>query len=148
MSSVFGQQFSQIPANKLWTNINNITSSIVDSNNNIVSWLQPYNGTATWTASNWTALGLLSTPGSAVLRDMGRTVYVPSPTIPTAVGSQSTILRSVQLVTQGTAGYYGTGNSAACIQGSDSDFFTGYIRLGAQTYGGGGSGATAVARIN
>jgi len=148
MSSVFGQKFSQIPANKLWTNINNITSTIVDSNNNIVPWLQPYNGTANWNAANFAVLGALSTPGAAVIRDMGRNVYIPDPNIASAVGGTSTVLRSIQVVVPGTNGYYGTGDSAACIAGSDSDYFGGYIRVGGQTYGGGTGVPTAVARIN
>jgi len=138
--------YKQIPGNKLWTNITSITSSIVDSNNNIVSWLQAYNQTAANTS--YLALGLCSTPGSAVLRDMGRTIVLPNPTTPTSVADTSTLLRSVQLVTTGTNGYYGTGNAANCVAGSDSDYFTGYIRLGGQTYGGGNGVPTPVARIN
>jgi hypothetical protein len=134
--------FSQIPANKLWTNLSDIRSTIVDSNNNPVPWV---------VASQ--AQYYLSTPGAAVLRDMGRNVYLPNPTVASAVGSQSTILRRVQLVTSGqnvlgAAGYYGTGNSALSGAGSDTDYYCGYIRLGGQTYAGGGSGFTAVARIN
>jgi hypothetical protein len=142
MTSVIGG-FNQIPANKLWTNILSLTSSIVDSNNNLVPWLSPNGGT-----QNWAALGLASTPGAAVLRDMGRNVYIPDPNVATTVGSQSTVLRRVQLLPTGANGYYGTGNAAGCLAGSDTDYFTGYIRLGGQTYGGGNGVPTPVARIN
>ena len=133
--------YSQIPANKLYINITDIRSTIVDSNNNPAPWV---------TAS---AASGLNTAGGAVLRDMGRNVYLPDPNVASAVGSQSTILRRVQLVTSGqnvlgAAGYYGTGNSALSGAGSDTDYYCGYIRLGGQTYAGGGSGFTAVARIN
>jgi hypothetical protein len=79
---------------------------------------------------------------------MGRYIYRPDPTVPTSVGSQSSIMRKVQLVTQGTNGYYGTGNSGVAVAGSGTDFFTGYIRLGGQTYGGGTGVPTGVARLN
>ena len=135
MTSIAGK-YAQIPANKLYINIVNIMSSIVDSNNVPVPWVVA------------PAAGPLSTAGSAVLRDMGRYIYKPDPTIPTAVGSQSSILRKVQLVTQGVNGYYGTGNVNVAVPGSGTDFFTGYIRLGGQTYGGGTGVPTGVARLN
>jgi hypothetical protein len=128
--------YAQIPANKLYINIVNIMSTIVDSNNVAVPWVVA------------PAAGPLSTAGAAVLRDMGRYVYRPDPNVPTSVGSQSSILRKVQLVTQGTNGYYGTGNSGVAVPGSGTDFFTGYIRLGGQTYGGGTGVPTGVARLN
>ena len=129
--------YAQIPANKLYINITNIMSSIVDSNNVPVPWVVA------------PAAGPLSTAGSAVLRDMGRYIYRPDPTIPTSVGSQSSILRKVQLVTQGSLnGYYGTGDLPICVPGSATDYFTGYIRLGGQTYGGGTGVPTGVARLN
>ena len=135
MTSISGT-FAQIPANKLYINIVNIMSSIVDSNNVPVPWVVA------------PAAGPLSTAGAAVLRDMGRYIYRPDPTIPTAVGSQSSILRKVQLVTQGVNGYYGTGNIGVAVAGSGTDYFTGYIRLGGQTYGGGTGVPTGVARLN
>ena len=128
--------YAQIPANKLYINIVNIMSTIVDSNNVAVPWVVA------------PAAGPLSTAGAAVLRDMGRYVYRPDPNVPTSVGSQSSILRKVQLVTQGTNGYYGTGNSGVAVAGSGTDFYTGYIRLGGQTYGGGTGVPTGVARLN
>jgi hypothetical protein len=137
MSSVFTQGFSQLPANKLYINLININSTIVDSNNVPVPWLvyQP-------------VAGPLSTAGAVVLRDMGKNVYLPDPTVTTGVGANSTILRRVQLVTTGTNGYYGTGNTSVAVAGSGTDFFTGYIRLGGQTYGGGTGIPTGVARLN
>ena len=142
MTSI-GRNWNQIQPNKLWTNITSIASSIVDSNNNLVPWAL---GSAA--LGNNYALGLLSTPGSAVLRDMGRNVYIPDPNLATAVGAQSTVLRRVQLVTTGTNGYYGTGDGNGCLAGSDTDFYCGYIQLGAQTYAGGTGVPTGVARLN
>jgi hypothetical protein len=134
--------YNQIPANKLWVNILSLTSSIVDSNNNLVPWA------VAGATANYPVLGLLSTPGAAVLRDMGKNVYLPDPNVATSVGSQSTVLRRVQLVTAGASGYYGTGDSAASVAGSESDYYCGYIRLGGQTYGGGNGVPTPVARLN
>jgi len=141
MTSI-GRRPNQIQANKLWVNFASLTSSIVDSNNNLVPWA------VSGVAANYYPLGLLSTPGSAVLRDMGRNVYIPDPNLATSVGSQSTVLRRVQLVTTGTNGYYGTGDASTALAGSETDFYCGYIRLGGQTYGGGTGVATPVARIN
>ena len=142
MTSVLGG-FNTIPANKLWTNIAAIQSSVVDSNNVPVTWAL-FNASA---GANF-ALGLLSTPGSAVLRDMGTNVYLPNLTVPTSAAGCSTILRGVQLVTTGTNGYYGTGTGSGAVPGSDTDYYTGYIRLNAATYAGGGGPPTPVARIN
>jgi hypothetical protein len=129
--------YAQIPANKLYINIANIASTIVDSNNVSVPWVVA------------PAASGLATAGGAVLRDMGRYIYRPDPTVPTSVGSQSSILRKVQLVTQGSLnGYYGTGNVNVAVAGSQTDFYTGYIRLGGQTYGGGNGVPTGVARLN
>jgi hypothetical protein len=128
--------YSQIPANKLYINIADIRSTIVDSNNNPAPWV---------TAS---AASGLNTAGGAVLRDMGRNVYLPDPNVASAVGSQSTILRRVQLVTSGANGYYGTGDNITSAAGSDTDFYCGYIRLGGQTYAGGTGLPTGVARLN
>lgn len=136
MSSVIGQQFRQVPANALYVNLVASQSTIVDSNNNPVSWLSAQ------------AAQVLSTPGAAVLRDMGRNVYRPDPNNTTSVGSQSTVLRRVQLVTVGTYGYYGTGDSASSLAGSDTDFYTGYIRLGGQTFGGGTGVMSGFVRLN
>jgi hypothetical protein len=80
---------------------------------------------------------------------MGKNVYLPDPTVTTGVGANSTILRRVQLVTTGSNnGYYGTGNNSTALQGSENDFYCGYIRLGAQTYAGGTGVPTGVARLN
>jgi len=118
MSSVFSAP-AQVPANKLYVNIAATHSSITDTNGNRVPWL--------------------SAPAAAILRDMGKNVYGPNPNVPSAVGSQSTIYRKVQLVTQGANGYYGTGSD------SNLSYLTGYISLGAQTYGGGNGGAVGPA---
>lgn len=131
MSSV-PRRPSQIPVNALYTNIVDVRSTIFTADGlNKAGWV--------------TSPGLgLSTIGGALFRDMGRTVYVPDPTVPASVGSQSTILRKVQLVT----GYYGTGAAAgAAAPGATGtgagEYFTGYIKLGGQTYGGGGDPALA-----
>ena len=132
--------YSQIPSNKLYVNVGSIVSSITDSNLSTVAWGVPLR-----------ILGLLSTPGAAILRDMGKTIYLPSPTaVPVgAVAGISTVLRKVQLVpTNGvsTLGSYGTGGSYAV--GGVPDYYTGYIQLGGLTYGGGNGSAARVARLH
>jgi len=135
---------SQMRPNQLYINITSLTSTIVDSNNNLVPWLQ-----AGVPNANYTLLGLASTPGSLVLRDMGQDHFRPSRGIPTAVGSESTIYRRVQVVTSGgVGGYYGTGDNATAGAGSGTDYFCGYISLGAQTYAGGNGIPTGVAKLN
>jgi hypothetical protein len=79
---------------------------------------------------------------------MGRTNVRPDPTVPTSVGGQSTLLRKVQLVTTTTGSYYGTGNSALSGAGSGTDFYTGYVRLGGFTFGGGNGVPSGFARLN
>ena len=103
--------------NKLYVNIGAAQSSITDTLGNVLPWV-----------NNVTSL---STPGAVILRDMGQTVYQPNPTIYSALGSVSTIYRKVQVVTQGSAGYYGTGDNGGLT------YYTGYIALGGITYGGG-----------
>jgi hypothetical protein len=89
--------------NAIYINIAPIQSTIVDENLGKVAWV--------------TGLGALSTPGAAVLRDMGKTVYVPD----LAKGAvPSTILRSVQYIPAGGP-----------TKGTDASFYTGYIRIGA-----------------
>jgi len=124
-------QYNQIPPNKLWTNVADIRQQLVDSNNVVIAWAN--------TPATGTVAALLSTPGAAVLRDMGKNVYLPDPTVPTVSGSQSTVLRKVQLVLPPA----GTAQDTAT-----QSYYTGYIRLGGQTYGGGDAEPTAVARIN
>jgi hypothetical protein len=117
----------QVPTNALYTNLTAAPSSIVAADGTtVVPWL----------------VGRPATAGALLLRDMGKTIYLPEGN--TAVGMQSTILRKVQLV----SGYYGTGTDAASI-GSATEYYTGYIRLGAQTYGGGApESPTAFVRAN
>jgi hypothetical protein len=109
---------SQVPTNALYVNIANCASTIF---------------TPTGARVNWTGQLASVAAGGCLVRDMGKTVYLPSPTALTSLGSQSTIMRKVQVVT----GYYGTGG------GPDQEFYTGYIKLGGQTYGGGGDPAPA-----
>ena len=129
--------YSQIPSNKLYVNVGSIVSSITDSNLSTVAWGVPLR-----------ILGLLSTPGAAILRDMGKTIYLPTPTVVPvgAVPGISTVLRKVQLVPTGAAGTYGTGGAYAV--GGVPDYYTGYIQLGGLTYGGGNGSAARVARLN
>lgn len=121
---------SQVPTNALYVASAAHPSSIKD---------------ATGAASpSWVTAALCA--AGAVYRDMGKTVYLPAPTTPSAVGAQSTILRKVQLVPAGAAGLNGTGGAAGA---AGSEFFTGYIPIGGQTYGGGvGGGTPYFARAN
>jgi hypothetical protein len=134
--------YSQIQTNKLYVNILDARSTITDSN---LSTVFGAAGNAFATA--------LGTPGSVILRDMGKTIYLPSPSVVPvgAVGGISTVLRKVQLVPSGTLGAFGTGGAGTNISGSGggvSDYYTGYIQLGGLTYGGGSGSAARVARLN
>ena len=126
---------AQMPPNKLYTNlvINGAAqSSITDTLGNPLPWvIQPNVST------------LVGTAGGAVLRDLGKTVYQPNPANYNILGSQSTIYRKVQLVTTGANGYYGTGQGA-----NDVTYYTGYISLGGQTYGGGNGVGSGWVRLN
>ena len=110
---------AQMPANKLYINLAGIQSTIFQENGStLASWL------------NDSAANGLQTIGSAVLRDMGVTKYVPGPEVPGGT-FQSTLLRKVQLVTAGDATGAGVSYSAAA-----SNYYTGYIKMGPTTYGG------------
>ena len=144
MSSV-GRSAGQIPANKLYINIASMIDGIYDDSGNVVNWC---NGSVETTTID------LSTTGVVLLRDMGKTVYLPNPSAPSVIGSQSTILRKVQLIPTGIAGFYGTGAAASgsAAAGASGEYYTGYIPLGGLTYGG-GTGFSAilpsrVARLN
>ena len=140
MSSV-GRNASQIPANKLYINIASMINGIYDASGNVLNWC---NGSVE------TCIVDLSTTGVVLLRDMGRTIYLPNPSSPSATGSQSTILRKVQLIPSGLAGQFGTGaapNGSASV-GSSGEYYTGYIPLGGLTYGGGTGIPAKVARLN
>ncbi len=140
MSSV-GRSASLIPANKLYINISSMINGFYDANGNVLDWC---NGSIT------TGTIDLSTTGVVLLRDMGKTIYLPNPSAPSAVGSQSTILRKVQLIPSGLAGHFGTGaapNGSASV-GSSGEYYTGYIPLGGLTYGGGTGMPAKVARLN
>jgi hypothetical protein len=115
---------SKISVNALYTNIMSVPSSAVFSEDGLE---------ASW-ASNIEE----SPAGSVLLRDMGKTVYLPASTTPTSIGSQSTIMRKVQLV----SGYHGTSG------GDANGFYTGYIKLGGQTYGGGTGIPSVFVRTN
>ena len=80
---------------------------------------------------------------SLVLRDMGKTVYLPGPEIvdsnsSSAAGYISSVFRKVQYIPPDTTG---TGSADGI------NYYTGYIRLGGVTYGGGTGVPTGVARL-
>lgn len=116
-----------------------MNDGIFDASGNVLDWCTA--GSATID---------LSTTGAVLLRDMGKTVYLPNPTSPTFAGSQSTILRKVQLIPSGMNGYYGTGAAASgsAAAGASGEYYTGYIPLGGLTYGGGTGIPAKVARLN
>jgi hypothetical protein len=126
--------YSQVPSNKLYVNLTAAQSSILTSSLTNASWVN--------------LVTALSTPGTCILRDMGKTLYVPSPSR-VAVGAVpgiSTVLRKVQLVPTGLQGTFGVGGAYA---GTETDYFTGYIQLGALQQGGGGNGApVSFVRLN
>jgi hypothetical protein len=119
---------AQMPANKLYVNIAAINSTIFDGSGVAAANIMP------WVTANATASGQLATAGSAILRDMGKTVYLPAGS---TSAMKSTVLRKVQLVT------------AAGTSGADADgYLTGFIEIGGLTYGGGNGVAAKVARLN
>ena len=89
--------FSQVARNALYVNIASVSGKLFNAD-----------GTAN------TALATVVGSGTGnVFRDMGKNAYLPAPTTPNAVAMQSTILRKVQFVPQGTTlGFYGTGGAA------------------------------------
>jgi hypothetical protein len=140
MSSV-GRNTSQFSANKLYINIASMINGIYDSSGNVLDWC---NGSVETTTVD------LSTTGVILLRDMGKTIYLPNASAPSAIGSQSTILRKVQLIPSGIAGQFGTGAAASgsASAGASGEYYTGYIPLGGLTYGGGNGVPAKVARLN
>lgn len=122
------RESSQIPINKLYVNIAGIQSSIFDA-------------TGVTKAAWVVGVAALETGGSAVLRDMGKTLYLPNP----SGAAQSTVMRKIQLVPSGTSGSFGTGGASGT---EGTEFYTGYISLGGQTFGGGDGAAARVARLN
>jgi hypothetical protein len=134
--------YAQIPSNKLYVNFLDARSNITDSNLSTQFLTGPV-ATA------------LQTPGQCILRDMGKTIYLPSPSVSpvNGAGGISTVLRKVQLVPSSNAGSYGVGGGGS--SNGVTDYFTGYIQIGALTYGGGnglgaGGATTTVkfARLN
>jgi len=138
MSSVHTAPRS-IPANALWTNLKAVTAtSVRDINGAGVSWFTSNNGVA---GSDFSTLG--NTVGGVLLRDMGKNVFLPALTTGNAVSMTSTISRKVQWVSQSNAtGFYGTGSD------SSLQYFTGYIPLGGQTFGGGSGVPSGFVRAN
>ena len=114
--------YAQLPANKLYVNIANANSTITDSNLSTLAF-------------NTSVNALLSNAGTCILRDMGKTIYLPSPTVVPvgAVPGISTVLRKVQIVATGLVNGIGGSTTEAGVP----DCLTGYIQIGALTYGGG-----------
>jgi len=148
MTSI-GSGYAQVPSNKLYVNIGPVYfSSIYTSSLTTPSWITTTVGTGITATYTSTISSVLNTAGSAVFRDLGKTLYVPYPSISSvgAVPGISTVLRKVQLVPTGTLGTFGVGGPAS---GLDTDYFTGYIQLGGLQQGGGGNGvASKFARLN
>jgi hypothetical protein len=126
---------SQVPANKLYINIADVRSTIYSA-------VTVDGATKAAWVNDEDVNTDLGAAGQAVFRDMGKTVYLPSLYAGSSLGTQSTILRKVQMVRPGDDGDNGT------AQSSDSTYYTGYIALGGQSYGGGNGVATPVARLN
>lgn len=125
--------YAQIPSNKLYVNILNANSTITDSNLSTLAF-------------NTSVNTQLSNPGSCVLRDMGKTIYLPSPTVVPvgAVPGISTVLRKVQIVAAGLVNGIGGSTTEAGVP----DCLTGYIQIGALTYGGGNGAPVKFVRLN
>ncbi len=122
MSSEF-RAASQVPANKLYVNIGAIQSTIFDNTGTTK---------ATW-VSNLAAVGLLSTTGAAVLRDMGKTIFVGG----TTSAQKSTVLRKVQLVFPDAANNTSVGgDNVTGTAALGTEFNSGYIHVGGLTAGG------------
>jgi hypothetical protein len=103
-------------AGALYTNVKDVRAAILNADGT---------GPAAWVAAGGAPSTLLIAAGAGVFRDMGKTVYIPDPTV---VGSSapSTILRKIQLVPQGAAQTgTGVGSEAA------GTYYTGYFRVGA-----------------
>jgi len=137
--------YSQLPSNKLYVNIADARSTITDSN--LSTLFGPPGVVAT----------ALTTAGLCILRDMGKTIYLPSPSaVPVnGIGGISTVLRKVQIVPNNATigGTYGTGApSGVANVGGVPDYYTGYIQIGGLTYGGGNGvgtlGAVKFVRLN
>lgn len=110
----------------MYINVASVHGKIYDNNGAMAAWANPGEGQFS---------NALATAGASVFRDMGKTIYLPANS---TASLQSTILRKVQLV---PAAAYGTSGSVA------NDYYTGYIRIGGQSYGGGDGVPTPVARI-
>jgi hypothetical protein len=124
--------YQQIPSNKLYVNLSNAQGSLYTSSFGVPTWISGQGTTSTVST-------VLATTGAAIFRDMGKTLYLPSPTnSPVSAGPGiSTVLRKVQLVPTGNMGTYGVGGPYA---GIDTDYYTAYIQLGGLQQGGGGNG--------
>jgi hypothetical protein len=74
---------------------------------------------------------------------MGKSIYLPA----TNTGAlQSTVLRKIQLVPSGA--YTNVNGIGGANNTTGTDYYTGYISMGAQTYGGGDGVPSRVARLN
>lgn len=134
-------QYAQIPSNKLYVNIGSVLTQVYTSSLGTPTWISNQTNTSTISTT-------LGTAGAAIFRDMGKTLYVPNPN-PSPVSATpgiSTVLRKVQLVPTGNNGTFGVGGPAS---GIETDYYTGYIQLGALQQGGGGNGTPSrIVRLN
>jgi hypothetical protein len=131
----------QVPVNALWTNLTAVNAnSVVDASRNPVSWYAT-GGTASFSNTG-------SAAGGVLLRDMGKNIYAPALTTPNAVGMTSSIYRKVQWIPSAPMGFYGVGGAAPASATDSAPYFTGYIAIGGQTYGGGTGGPTVFVRAN
>ena len=118
MTSIYGSRPRQVSSDTgYYVPLADLRGSILSYNGSAFS-------TATWAATasgNAKVLPLISSPGSGILKDMGKTVV-----------SASRTFRKVQLVmstpsTFGVNGQQGTSNG--------EDYLTGYIELGFEGFG-------------
>ena len=103
-------------AGALYTNVKDVRTSI---------FLTDGSTAAPWIATGGAPSSLLVSAGGANCRDMGKTVYIPDPTV-YGSSAPSSILRKVQLIPTGASQTgFGVGSEAAL------SYYTGYVRVGA-----------------
>lgn len=98
--------------NTMYVNTGPVQSSILTANLSTVAW------------ASLESLPYLSTAGAVLLRDMGKTLYIPDPKDPSS--SNNIILKKVQLITDF--------NTKTAMYGESADYYTGYIRIGSDEF--------------
>lgn len=102
-------------AGALYTNVKDVRGAIFVSDGTTV---------APWIAAGGAPSTLLIAAGAGTFRDMGKTVYIPDPTL-VGGAAPSTILRKIQLIPTGAAQTgFGVGGEAS------GSYYTGYVRVG------------------